>query len=81
MLLTVQIHEREEKLGVYIRALASEMLSEDEIKTYAHCFKDIYSSDFRHSYAKFFPIITEIGEDKTLSLDFLSNNLEEAPLM
>ena len=67
---------RQDLLKARILELAKESLDESEIRKEVLRLLDIYSGGFRHSYADFFPIISEISQNEQIySLDFLTNNL------
>lgn len=51
--------------------------SPEVVRLTALAFKDIYSSEFRHSYSEFFPLILQINKsDDDRDLDYLASNLE-----
>lgn len=67
---------RQDLLKARILELAKESLDESEIRKEVLRLLDIYSGGFRHSYADFFPIISEISQNEQIyALDFLTNNL------
>lgn len=52
-------------------------MEDSEIRKEAISFKTLYSSNFRHYYSEFFPIIVDIAKDGSgYSLEYLSNNIE-----
>ena len=69
---------RQDKLVENIFGLSKRLLDDKtEVRRVALELKEIYTSDFRHSYSEFFPLILHIQDEKTeYSLDFLSENLE-----
>lgn len=70
------VQKKERTLEQYIKELAQRMLDDTDAKKFAYKLQDLYTQDFRHSYSKFFPIITDLGKDKISSLEYLSYNLE-----
>jgi TPP-dependent 2-oxoacid decarboxylase len=68
---------RQEALKKYLLKMAKSSMDEQEIHSMATRLKALYTSNFRHSYSAFFPIILEIGKNESeYSLDFLTTNLE-----
>lgn len=70
--------ERQEKLGRLIYQLAEKMLNgtEEEYQTHLNHMKEIYEGGFRHTYSKFFPVVSKIiKDDNEYSIDYLLNNL------
>lgn len=73
---------RQGELENYITQLAAELLDDEAgIRSMTLKMLEIYKGDFRHGYAGFFPLITEISKNKnTDSLEKLSANLESIRL-
>ena len=70
------VQKKERTLEQYIKELAQRTLDDTDAKKFAYKLQDLYTQDFRHSYSKFFPIITDLGKDRISSLEYLSYNLE-----
>ena len=70
---------KQEKLVLQIYKMAESIFDcENKIREVALELKYIYTSNFRHSYSNFFPIIVDISKSSgTHDLDSLSTNLEE----
>ena len=77
-MLAAERKRRQDKLVENIFGLSKHLLGDNaEVRRAALELKEIYSSDFRHSYSEFFPLILHIQDEKTeYSLDYLSENLE-----
>ena len=76
-MLAAERKRRQDKLVENIFGLSKHLLGDNaEVRRAALELKEIYSSDFRHSYSEFFPLILHIQDEKTeYSLDYLSENL------
>lgn len=72
------IHEsrrRQEQLNNLLYEMASDCMDEEELRSIAIKFKSVYTDNFRHSYAPFFPKIIEMVNGG-YNLDVLSSNLD-----
>ena len=68
---------RQKALKDCLYQMASNCMEDSEIRKEAISFKTLYSSNFRHYYSEFFPIIVDIAKDGSgYSLEYLSNNIE-----
>ena len=68
---------RQKALKDCLYQMASNCMEDSEIRKVAISFKALYSSNFRHYYSEFFPIIVDIAKDGSgYSLEYLSNNIE-----
>ncbi|RFZ77306.1 hypothetical protein DS742_19130 [Lacrimispora amygdalina] len=76
-MLAEERQKRQENLIDKIQVLSKNLFeNETEIRRMALKLKEVYSSDFRHSYSEFFPAILDINQSSDGNLDFLAENLE-----
>ena len=69
--------KRQNELEKNLFKMALSPLEEDGLRDIAGKLKTLYSNNFRHSYARFYPLILEIAKDENeYNLDYLSDNLE-----
>lgn len=73
---------RQAELEKSIYEMAKEPLEDAELRKQAIKFKSIYTSNFRHNYSGFYPLILDIAKDDNgYNLEYLSNNIEQLRLL
>lgn len=71
--------KKQEELKNCLCEMALKSMDDTEINLIIDRLEKIYSNNFRHSYAMFFPMIVEMSkEDNRYELEFLSNNIDRA---
>lgn len=75
-MLADETRKRQNLLIEKLIELSKTLLDEMGIRKIALELNEIYTSEFRHSYSDFFPIILKIIDGSGCSIDYLSNNLE-----
>lgn len=74
--------KRQTELEKNLYKMALSPLEEDDLRDIAGKLKALYSYNFRHSYARFYPLILEIAKDENeYNLDYLSDNLESIRIL
>lgn len=73
---------RQQELDNLLHEMASSCMNDVQLRSVAIKLKTIYTSNFRHNYSQFFPMIVEMSqEDNVCSLEYLSTNLEAVRTM
>lgn len=76
-MLAEESRRRQNILKELVLEMANCSFEDDEIRKTAIRLKELYTSNFRHNYSEFFPLILEIAkDDNTYNLDYLAENLE-----
>lgn len=75
-MLSNERNRRQEILRDKICFLAEDILDEKKIRRVVLELKELYTSDFRHSYSDFFPLILTIEKKGENALECLTNNME-----
>ena len=72
-----EAEEHQRMLESILRSMAKEPLYDSEdLLPYADKLLKVYTADFRHSYALFFPLIVEMADEKnSYDIQFLSESL------
>ena len=62
--------------------MASSCMDDVQLRSVAIKLKTLYTSNFRHNYSQFFPMIVEMSQEgNDYSLEYLSTNLEAVRAM
>lgn len=81
-MLIEESRRRQEELEKSIYEMAIVPLEDSDLRKIAVKLKGLYTSNFRHSYSQFYPLILEIAkEENNYNLDFLSENLENIRIL
>lgn len=73
---------RQQELSSLLYEMASSCMDDVQLRSVAIKLKTLYTSNFRHNYSQFFPMIVEMSQEgNDYSLEYLSTNLEAVRAM